>query len=246
MARELIVDDPGKIAVVGLDDLWMDENRWDVHLPPGNTGSAWPPGPSPRRGSPRWPGPPPIVPGRHRLGMDLRRKGEGWLIRVTSDGSELLTVEEARTGPGPARRAGATLDQQAAPRRPSPDPVPSPILAGRAPAGAVRHAGRPDRGPPDVDRAGGPAGALPEMMDTETTPMTPGRRTLRFDDFDEVMPDVERLLEATPRSAAGRWPRSAGTWRPSPAGSSTCPPRRPPTPPSGSARSRSARSSRRA
>ena len=33
--------------------------------------------------------------------------------------------------------------------------------------------------------------------------MTPGRRTLRFETFDEVMPDVERLLEG--HTTVGRW-----------------------------------------
>ena len=34
--------------------------------------------------------------------------------------------------------------------------------------------------------------------------MTPGRRPLRFADFDEVMPDVERLLQG--HATVGRWP----------------------------------------
>jgi hypothetical protein len=33
--------------------------------------------------------------------------------------------------------------------------------------------------------------------------MTPGRRTLRYESFDDVMPDVERLLEG--HSTVGRW-----------------------------------------
>jgi hypothetical protein len=33
--------------------------------------------------------------------------------------------------------------------------------------------------------------------------MTPGRRTLRFNSFDEVMPDVERLLEG--HTTVGTW-----------------------------------------
>ena len=33
--------------------------------------------------------------------------------------------------------------------------------------------------------------------------MTPGRRTLSFNDFDEIMPDVERLLEG--HSTVGTW-----------------------------------------
>jgi hypothetical protein len=94
IARELIVDDPSKVAVVRLDDLWMDENRWDVHLPPGNyrlcvaTRKVGYDGLAPMVESA------PIAPGRHRLGLEIRQKGENWRIRVTSDGAELRVIEE--------------------------------------------------------------------------------------------------------------------------------------------------------
>ena len=42
LARELVVDDPTQIAVVKLDELWYDENIWDVHCRPEATGCAWP------------------------------------------------------------------------------------------------------------------------------------------------------------------------------------------------------------
>jgi hypothetical protein len=35
MARELIVDDPTRIAVVRKDELWYDDNRWEISLPEG-------------------------------------------------------------------------------------------------------------------------------------------------------------------------------------------------------------------
>src|SRR5262245_15397493 len=35
MAHELVIADPDRIAVVRREELWFDENQWDVHLPPG-------------------------------------------------------------------------------------------------------------------------------------------------------------------------------------------------------------------
>ena len=35
MGRMLEVDDPARIAVVKKQDQWMDEDRWDLYLPPG-------------------------------------------------------------------------------------------------------------------------------------------------------------------------------------------------------------------
>jgi hypothetical protein len=96
LARELIVDDPGKIAVVRLNDLWMDEDRWDIHLPPGNYRLCVATRGVDQKGFAPVVRSAPIAPGRHRLGMVLRRKGENWQIPVTSDGSELLTVEETK------------------------------------------------------------------------------------------------------------------------------------------------------
>jgi hypothetical protein len=96
IARELIVEDPARIAVVGLNDLWMDENRWDVHLPPGNyrlcvaTRRVDKDGLAPVVKSA------PIAPGRHRLRMDVRRKGENWQIPVTLDRAELFTLDETK------------------------------------------------------------------------------------------------------------------------------------------------------
>jgi hypothetical protein len=37
LTRKLVVDDPSQYAVVKLMENWNDENRWRIHLPPGET-----------------------------------------------------------------------------------------------------------------------------------------------------------------------------------------------------------------
>src|SRR4051794_14669240 len=86
-------------------------------------------------------------------------------------------------------------------RTSSPPGSPSPrVISRRAPRQAMDAAGRmgavsdvlpeararpPDRPP---TREGAPLPASEEMM-------TPGRRSLRFHSFDEIVPDVERLVD---------------------------------------------------
>lgn len=96
LARELVIDDPRKIAVVKLQELWMDDHRWEVYLPAGQyrlclatrgvdqTGLA----PIVRSGR--------IGPGRHLLGLEQRREQDGWRVTATWDGTGRLTAEEPR------------------------------------------------------------------------------------------------------------------------------------------------------
>jgi hypothetical protein len=102
LARELKIGDASLIAVVQLDDVWMDENRWDLHLPAGSfriclaTREVDRQGLAPVRKSGL------IRPGRHRLSMDQWQDGERWRARVACDGSELFAIEEPKefTGNG--------------------------------------------------------------------------------------------------------------------------------------------------
>jgi hypothetical protein len=95
LARELVVDDPDQTAVVKLDEMWYDENRWDVHLPAGDYrlciatrgidqgGTA-----EPRSSAP-------IAAGRHRLSLDQIQEGDDRRLIVSCDGAKLLeTVED--------------------------------------------------------------------------------------------------------------------------------------------------------
>ena len=106
LARELEVDDASKIAAVKLNDLWMDEDRWDLYLPAGSfriclaTREVKDDGLAPVRKSGL------IRPGRHRLAMDQWQDGELWRVKVTCDGSELFAIEEPKEFTGNGSRGG--------------------------------------------------------------------------------------------------------------------------------------------
>jgi hypothetical protein len=96
LARELVIKDPAKTAVVQLDSLWQDENRWDVYLPAGSyrvrlaTRGIDLEGPAPATTSA------PIASGRHRLALDLKQDGETRRIAVAVDGARLLEAVEPK------------------------------------------------------------------------------------------------------------------------------------------------------
>jgi len=96
LARELVIEDPSKIAGVKREELWFDDNRWDIHLPAGQyrlcmatreidqTGFA-PVGKSER-----------IEAGRHGLELKPQQTGTGWQINVIQDGANRLSLEETK------------------------------------------------------------------------------------------------------------------------------------------------------
>lgn len=97
LARALVIDDPKKIAVVKLQELWMDDNRWDLHLPAGRsyrlclaTRGIPAQGLAPAGASSR------LAAGRQRLAVERTRTGDTWRIVVNSDERPLLTVKEPR------------------------------------------------------------------------------------------------------------------------------------------------------
>lgn len=94
LARELVVDDPAQYAVVKLHDTWSDENRWDVHLPPGRYRVCFASRGVDVNGLPEAFRSAPIEAGRHRLGMDLETVKSGTRIRITRDGGPCLTIDE--------------------------------------------------------------------------------------------------------------------------------------------------------
>jgi hypothetical protein len=107
MAHELAIDDPGQIAVVKLEELWYDENRWDLFLPDGRyrlclaTREIGPTGLAPVVKSAR------LGPGRHSLALEERREGPGWRVVAMWDGTGWLGAgEPAEWDPGVGSTGG--------------------------------------------------------------------------------------------------------------------------------------------
>ncbi|WP_435009472.1 hypothetical protein P12x_000724 [Tundrisphaera lichenicola] len=99
LTRELIVEDPSKIAVVKQDPAWFDENLWDIHLPDGRyrlfLGTREVEYNGMGQGKPsRTFKSVPIEAGRHRLALDKHKEGEAWRVRVLQGDKEILSVEE--------------------------------------------------------------------------------------------------------------------------------------------------------
>ena len=87
-------EDPKQIAIVTLDTLWMDENRWEIHLPDGRYRLCLATGGIGEEGLVSTFESQSLAPGRHRLILEQRRaKG---LCRVVArcDGADLITEEK--------------------------------------------------------------------------------------------------------------------------------------------------------
>jgi hypothetical protein len=94
IARALVINDDQKIGVVGLEELWYDQDNWDIYLPPREYRLCIATRGITREGSPRGYKAKPIKPGRHRITLKKIKKGESWQVTVLTDGSEFLTVNE--------------------------------------------------------------------------------------------------------------------------------------------------------
>jgi hypothetical protein len=94
LARELMIDDESKITGVKLEELWFDENRWEVYLPKGEYRLCLA-----TRGI-DFTGLPPVLTsariesGRHQLGLEQTQSATGWQIKALWDGSAVLSAEE--------------------------------------------------------------------------------------------------------------------------------------------------------
>ena len=106
MARELIVDDEGQIAVVMLPQMWYDESRWEIYLPEGQyvmrlatrqiddqlvtlvlgrDKEVFPPAV----------GQTPVSGGRHRIELMRSEDGSGREITVLVDDRPVIEAEES-------------------------------------------------------------------------------------------------------------------------------------------------------
>jgi hypothetical protein len=127
LARELVVDDPGRIAVVQREPLWYDENRWDVHLPAsrryrlclatrGIAMGLYPPVAASA----------PLTAGRHVIALDQVQDSDGWRVDGECDGTRLVSVREPKGwNPGSRPTGGDYYDYPASVQLP---PLPGVIL----------------------------------------------------------------------------------------------------------------------
>jgi hypothetical protein len=122
LARELIVDDETKIAVVKLDELWMDDNRWEIYLPPGQyrlclaTRGIQDKGLVPPVKTAR------VAPGRHSLSIVQTEYKSGWRVTVNLDGSDQIVVDEPKewdAGHGSSDSGGYSTSTQLAADEPA-------------------------------------------------------------------------------------------------------------------------------
>jgi hypothetical protein len=96
LARALKIDDPGQIAVVKLDPLWMNDDRWDVYLPAGEYRICMATQGIDVKGLGVLKKSAPIKAGRHRLELEFHRDGDLWKFQVISAELELLSLEETK------------------------------------------------------------------------------------------------------------------------------------------------------
>jgi hypothetical protein len=94
LAHELIVDDPKKIAIVKLEDLWMGEDRWEIHVPEGRYRLCLATHGIGQDGLATVTQSAAIAPGRHQLAFEQRRVKDVYRVIVRRDGTELITREE--------------------------------------------------------------------------------------------------------------------------------------------------------
>jgi hypothetical protein len=94
MARELIVEDEEQIAVVMLPQEWMDESRWDIHLPEGEYVIRLATRQIDKQGFAPVVEERPISAGQHRIELTVSEEGSGREITVTDDDRPLIEAEE--------------------------------------------------------------------------------------------------------------------------------------------------------
>jgi hypothetical protein len=94
IARELVINDDQRIAVVSLEKMWSDQDQWDIYLPHRDyqlcigTRRIGPEG-TPREFTAK-----PLKPGRHRIALVQQKRDKDWQVVVMVDDSEFLSVRE--------------------------------------------------------------------------------------------------------------------------------------------------------
>lgn len=112
LAHELMVDDETKIAVVKLEEMWMDENQWDLHLPVRGYRLCMATREIDRLGYPSVLKSAPLKPGRHRLVLVQERDTTTYHLSVRCDDAMLVNADEpAEWNPNKGSEGGGDFSQ---------------------------------------------------------------------------------------------------------------------------------------
>jgi hypothetical protein len=121
LARELVVDDARQVAVVKTDELWYDDNEWDLYLPAGAYRLCLATRGVDSNGFPGEPKRVPLAAGRHRIRLDQRSDQPAYVIAALCDGAEVLRLQEPNewdAGSGSEGGGRFSTSTQSDPRQP--------------------------------------------------------------------------------------------------------------------------------
>lgn len=96
LAHELLIDDNTKIAVVKRDELWFDDNDWEIYLPPGSYRLCLATREIDNKGFPGVFQTASLQAGRHHVGLKQASGDKSRQITITRDSKEVLAVEEPK------------------------------------------------------------------------------------------------------------------------------------------------------
>jgi hypothetical protein len=117
LTRKLVVDDPGQYAVVKLLENWNDENRWRIHLPPGETYELnLATEQVDEKGFPEPDRQFALPPGEHQLELiTTGKKGKNWRVEILVDDKTVIEVDKAadwQSGNGWGETGGFSRSEQ--------------------------------------------------------------------------------------------------------------------------------------
>jgi hypothetical protein len=121
LARELVVDDDTRIAIVKLEEMWYDENRWEVYLPAGQYRLCVATREIDQRGLAPVVKSAPLGAGRHSISIEQQSSGTDWRVVATWDAAGKLTVDEPKewdAGLGATTSVEFSQSTQVAPDQP--------------------------------------------------------------------------------------------------------------------------------
>ena len=99
LAHELIIEDVNKVAAVKLDEVWNNDDRWNIYLPDGNYQLCLATRGVAEKGLASLAKKVPISAGKHRIMLNQEtisaKADSGWRLTVESDGTPLVTVDES-------------------------------------------------------------------------------------------------------------------------------------------------------